>query len=64
MLKFTYHSLRRARERGLNLNIIAERVMRAYLDNKKTRLPADNMTVVAKREGSELVVITAWRNPD
>lgn len=64
MLKFTYHSLRRAQERGLNLNIIAERVMRSYLDDKKTRLPAGDMTVVAKREGSELVVITAWRNPD
>lgn len=62
MLKFTFHSLRRARERNLNLNIIAERVMQSRIVDKKIKIPAGNMTVVARREGNELVVITAWEN--
>lgn len=64
MLKFTYHSLRRAKERGLNLNVIAEQVLRSRVLDQKIRIPAGNMTVVAKREGNELVVITAWENPE
>lgn len=63
MLKFTYHSIKRAQERGLNLNTIADQIMRlrSCID-RKTRIPAGNLTVVAKREGNELVVITAWKN--
>lgn len=63
MLKFTFHSLRRTQERGLNLNVIADQIMRLRsCIGRKTQIQAGNITVVAKREGNELVVITAWRN--
>lgn len=67
MLKFTFHSLRRARERGLSLDAIADWVIGScpfQAMERKTRFPIGDMTVVAKQEGKEVVVITAWKTQE
>ncbi len=64
MLKLTSHLLRRSKERELDLNLIAEKVLGSRLTSrqKRIKIPDDNATVVAKREGRDLVVITGWKN--
>lgn len=65
MLKFTLHALRRARDRDLSLDAIADWVIASFpfrTMERKTRFPVGDITVVAKKEGKELVVITVWKN--
>ena len=63
-MRLTSHVLQRARERDLDLNLIADWVTRSYalVHEKEVKFSVGSLTIVAKREGKEPVVVTAWKN--